>query len=1003
LTKSFPNYLNETLIMFNQNPSIMKKIFYNNLNLMKASLFLIVFILLSTASFGQWTIYNASLTPAGDTINGNNFGISNRQGWSEEEFRAAWTIHEDPDFDGNKFVQFIDTNVDNQGAYRLVWPIEEAPTQMTVVARIRNKDIETVVKGFNIDIDFNLFREEIMIYNNSTIRLRRGTNRFPDAGSQYQPLPEGFDVFAWNIYRFVCDFQGDTPSFKIYLNEDTEIFASSTPTSGGANNRQFRFGNNERAALTAFDLDWLIWDDSGAFAPGEGTALPAELFPSDPSGLTIWDCSVHPLEFGKLVPNNFTTPDVEAFIEWNTIIDDPDVEGNKLWRYYDPSSDYRGMWRWDMGTDTVSKFTMVTRLKGIDLEDFVKAFEVDITLNTGRESVMIHNHSSNTVFDGNGRARLRRSAAADGGGYYNLPEGFSTGDWHIYRFVMNTDDPDNRYFHMYIDEQLVFAASIPGTRNPGGDSFRFGNSEQALRTGFLMDWMVWDITGAYAPWEGWSIPEELYSEVPVKVTVWDCSVHPLEFGKLAPNNYTTPDVETFIEWNTIVDDPDIAGNKLWRYYDPSSDYRGMWSWSMGTDTVSKFTLVTRLRGLDLGDFVKAFEVDIQLNTGRESVMIHNHSSNTVFDGNGRARLRRSAAASGGGYYNLPEGFSTGDWHIYRFVMNTDDPDNRYFHLYIDEQLVFAASIPATRNPGGDSFRFGNSEQALRTGTLMDWMMWDISEAYSPYEGWRIPSELSVNPVEDNALLSDLTIDGITVGFFDPEVLNYEFKRPEFTELPVVGATAHVGVASLKITQAGAAPGDAIVEVTSRDKSVTRVYTISFVIGEAPSGVATLSSLAIDGTAVPGFNAETMSYTVTLPAGTTTVPVVTAVPSDNKALVNITQAPDVPGVASIVVTSEDGLNIITYTIIFEIDTYVNYVDGETFLVYPNPAGSKIHVRLGENFANAEVRLVNMIGKVLKTVKTNNQLLDIDIHDIPIGMYILVIQTDHESVSRLIYKN
>jgi len=90
------------------------------------------------------------------------------------------------------------------------------------------------------------------------------------------------------------------------------------------------------------------------------------------------------------------------------------------------------------------------------------------------------------------------------------------------------------------------------------------------------------------------------------------------------------------------------------------------------------------------------------------------------------------------------------------------------------------------------------------------------------------------------------------------------------------------------------------------------YTANFV---ALSINATLSDLKVDGTTITSFNASTLTYNVELPAGTTTVPTVTATATDSKANAVVTAAASLPGSTTVLVTAEDGTTTKTYTIDF----------------------------------------------------------------------------------------
>ena len=80
--------------------------------------------------------------------------------------------------------------------------------------------------------------------------------------------------------------------------------------------------------------------------------------------------------------------------------------------------------------------------------------------------------------------------------------------------------------------------------------------------------------------------------------------------------------------------------------------------------------------------------------------------------------------------------------------------------------------------------------------------------------------------------------------------------------------------------------------------------------------ATLKSLSVAGYSI-SFKASTLNYNVALAAGTTTAPAVSAVANNNKATIQITQASALPGSATVLVTAEDGVSKITYTVNFTV--------------------------------------------------------------------------------------
>lgn len=87
----------------------------------------------------------------------------------------------------------------------------------------------------------------------------------------------------------------------------------------------------------------------------------------------------------------------------------------------------------------------------------------------------------------------------------------------------------------------------------------------------------------------------------------------------------------------------------------------------------------------------------------------------------------------------------------------------------------------------------------------------------------------------------------------------------------------------------------------------------------PSKETKLKSLQINGKDYIRFNADTLSYQYTLPAGTTTIPTVTAEALDDSASVVISPATELPGTTTICVTAEDGETESSYVIQFLLRT------------------------------------------------------------------------------------
>jgi hypothetical protein len=106
----------------------------------------------------------------------------------------------------------------------------------------------------------------------------------------------------------------------------------------------------------------------------------------------------------------------------------------------------------------------------------------------------------------------------------------------------------------------------------------------------------------------------------------------------------------------------------------------------------------------------------------------------------------------------------------------------------------------------------------------------------------------------DATLTDLKVDGQTVASFVPGKLTYSVVLPKgTTTIPqVTSVTKTNGSATHVTTQASALPGDATVDVTSQDGTVTARYTVSFTL-DASTACTGTSKEAFEGAYSAGYN------------------------------------------------------------------------------------------------------------------------------------------------------
>ncbi len=244
------------------------------------------------------------------------------------------------------------------------------------------------------------------------------------------------------------------------------------------------------------------------------------------------------------------------------------------------------------------------------------------------------------------------------------------------------------------------------------------------------------------------------------------------------------------------------------------------------------------------------------------------------------------------------------YHVYSMIWDAEKIQ------FLVDDVVFYTYNPEVKN--ADTWPF-DSPQYLLLNIAMGGTGGTIDPAFT--ESAMVIDYVRVYQIDPDfdADLSNLSVDGNTVNGFNPDKLTYTVEIPaDAPALPVVTATANNALASVVITDATAVPGTAEVEVTSVNEQVTKTYTINFVVEGTD---ATLSDLQIEGTTVEGFDPAVLAYTFEVAPESTAVPVVTATANSDLADVNIVAATAVPGVTEVVVTSEDGSVINTYTVTF----------------------------------------------------------------------------------------
>jgi hypothetical protein len=677
-------------------------------NCFTCSFILMVFIAFMTPGFSQeWLVYDASVMPDSSdpafiTSNSNN-----------PPDTSTW-IEDDPDIVGNSLARYVCPDADS----RIMWAIDpiadSLPNGITFMFRVKAYDYGSYNRIFELDIRPGVLtadsvREKVVLHAANRIQLENSNvNNYDVTG-----------IENWHTYR-VTYYDSVT---TVYMDENPAAVVTGQSADNNTND-YFRWGDGSGSNTYGCLLDWFAWDTTGVYAPGEGAAIPDSLYVDEeppippPPGWLVYDASVMPDENDPAfdVSNTLNPPDTSTWIE-----EDPDIVGNSLARFVCPDADSRTMWRINnMGYNNENGATFIFRVKAYDFGTYNVLFELDIRTGGVREKV---------VLQANGEVELQRS------GQDVVID--SIENWHTYR-VTYIDSVAT----VYLDENPTPLLSGFNDEATTSDYFRWGDGSDGNTYACLVDWFIWDTTGANAPGEGMAIPDSLYVDewepepIPPSWLVYDASVMPDEnvppFG--ISNTSNPPDTSTW-----IVEDPDIEGNSLARFICPDADSRTMWAIDpMGYIPAFGATFIFRVKAYEFGSYDCLFELDIRTGGVREKV---------VLQANGEVELQRS------GHDTSIEGIE--NWHTYRVTYYNSETN-----VYLDENATPLLTGITSETNANDYFRWGDGSDGNIYACLVDWIIWDTTGAYAPGQGLSIPDSLHVDSlqVEELALVAYWKLD-----------------------------------------------------------------------------------------------------------------------------------------------------------------------------------------------------------------------------------------------------
>ncbi|MGV3538319.1 MAG: T9SS type A sorting domain-containing protein, partial [Rufibacter sp.] len=237
----------------------------------------------------QWVVYEANELPTAFTaspfVTASVTVAAQAPTPDQPVVDPQFSIIDDPANAGNKLMLFrilgsknVTTGPTSQHqSYLFRQNFATNPTPAATVV-VRAKGLTGHDRAFELDLDFGGFRETVYIINptmnTSTGQMnttgaftfnvsRANTAMTAEQRAAVNEAPLNISPLDWHVYRFVKN----GASIQMYIDENPTPFASATTTAG--TNNYFRIGDGTSDRTNGMELDYIVWEPTGAFSPTE--------------------------------------------------------------------------------------------------------------------------------------------------------------------------------------------------------------------------------------------------------------------------------------------------------------------------------------------------------------------------------------------------------------------------------------------------------------------------------------------------------------------------------------------------------------------------------------------------------------------------------------------------------------------------------------------------------------------------------------------------------------
>jgi hypothetical protein len=677
---------------------------------------------------GQWDVLDGSVLPDAAT-----------PAWTAPDGtdNAFTSVVDDPDITGNKLLKIVDPTESGKELWRLDWNIADANQGLTVVFRTKMADelldfYQTTSKDdkiFFISPRNGAYTEALAYYYPDSLSINQN-------GSFFE-----VDYTDWTVFRL--NMKGD--SLNLYVGEDPEpLFSGRTPKAKADN--YLSFGNNSKEPYGGY-FDWVAWDLSGAYSPSDGTALPQSLTGLPESFSVTFNVT------------DGTNPLEGAEVEFNGAIKSTNASGDAVFINVLPGNDlpYAVLlngYEEESGTVTVVDADVS---ESVALSAVVVTYEVTFAVTDGTnplEGASVEFNSNTQTTNASGETVFTEIGPGSGLAYTVTLAGYEDAAGNV--DVTDADVTENVALTFIPPTYSVTFNVTDGTDPLEGATVTFNETTATTdASGVAVFTDLEAATGlaytielsGYVEAEG--TVDIVDADVTENVTLEE-STNNADFwniidGSLTLENYpgwskdrTTSGVTdgaTSVTYS-VVDDPDIAGNKLLMCEDLSEGSKESWKleWNIA-DPDQGLTMIIRTKPTQgIIDYEAPSKPKKTLyvsprNGAFKEALVHYWPNELLLNNAG-----------------LTYEYENADWTVYRITMKGGT-----MNVYIDEDPTPVMTTDNLVANEGNVLLFGdNTNESF--GSYIDWFIWNLDGAYGPGEGPGLPEELYLGieiSVEEN--------------------------------------------------------------------------------------------------------------------------------------------------------------------------------------------------------------------------------------------------------------